>query len=71
MRFRRRLPRGILARHAAYERLAATCLAAGPPADDDMVRTLLANPMVSSLDQAKALAAAIVTRMSAFDPEWR
>jgi len=65
------LPRGILARHAAYERLASTCLAAGPPADDDMVRTLLANPMVSSLDQAKALAAAIVTRMSAFDPEWR
>ena len=65
------LPRGILARHAAYERLAATSLAAGPPTDDDMVRTLLANPMVTSLDQAKALAAAIVTRMSAFNPRWR
>jgi alpha-galactosidase/6-phospho-beta-glucosidase family protein len=65
------LPRGILARHAAYERLAATCLAAGPPADDDMLRILLANPMVTSLDQTKALAAAIAGRMSAIDPEWR
>jgi len=65
------LPRGILARHAAYERLAATTLAAGPPADDDMLRILVANPMVTSLDQGKALAAAIVARMSAFDPQWR
>ncbi|MGN6677302.1 MAG: hypothetical protein ACTHKL_05910 [Streptosporangiaceae bacterium] len=65
------LPRGILARHAAYARLAATTLAAGPPADHDMLRILLANPMVTSFDQAAALAAAIVTRMSAFDPRWR
>jgi len=65
------LPRGILARHAAYERLAATTLAAGPPADHDMLRILLANPMVTSFDQATALAAAIVTRLSAFDPRWR
>jgi 6-phospho-beta-glucosidase len=65
------LPRGILARHAAYERLAATTLAAGPPADGDMVKILLANPMVTSLDQARALTGAIISRMSAFDPEWR
>jgi 6-phospho-beta-glucosidase len=65
------LPRGILASHAAYERLAATTLAAGPPSDDDMLKILLANPMVTSLDQARALAGAIAARMSAFDPEWR
>jgi alpha-galactosidase/6-phospho-beta-glucosidase family protein len=65
------LPRGILARHAAYERLAATTLAAGPPADEDMVKILLANPMVTNLDQARALTGAIISRMSAFDPEWR
>lgn len=65
------LPRGILARHAAYERLAATTLAAGPPADEDMHKILLANPMVTSLDQARALAGAIVSRMSACDPQWR
>jgi len=65
------LPRGILARHASYERLAATVLAAGPPTDDDLTRILLANPMVNSLDQARRLAAAIAARMSAFDPDWR
>jgi 6-phospho-beta-glucosidase len=65
------LPRGILARHASYERLAATVLAAGPPTDDDMTRILLANPMVNSLDQARGLAAAIAARMSVFDPDWR
>ena len=65
------LPRGILARHAAFERLAATTLAAGPPSDDDLVRILLANPMVSSLDQARGLAAAIAARMSDYDPGWR
>ena len=41
------LPRGILARHACYERLAATTLAAGAAGDDDLVRVLLANPMVT------------------------
>ena len=56
------LPRGILARHASYERLAATTLAAGQPAVDDLVRILLANPMVTSLDQARGLAAAIAAR---------
>jgi 6-phospho-beta-glucosidase len=65
------LPRGILARHASYERLAATTLAAGPPTDDDLTRILLANPMVNSLDQARGLAAAIAARMSVFDPDWR
>ncbi len=58
------LPRGILARHASYERLAATTLAAGQPAVDDLVRILLANPMVTSLDQARGLAAAIAARMA-------
>ena len=57
------LPRGILARHASYERLAATTLAAGQPAARDLVRILLANPMVTSLDQARGLAAAIAARM--------
>ncbi|HEX6933414.1 MAG TPA: hypothetical protein VF162_14810 [Streptosporangiaceae bacterium] len=56
------LPRGILARHASYERLAATTLAAGQPAASDLVRILLANPMVASLDQARALADAIAAR---------
>jgi 6-phospho-beta-glucosidase len=65
------LPRGILARHASYERLAATVLAAGPPSDADLTRILLANPMVNSLDQARGLAAAIAARMAVFDPEWR
>jgi 6-phospho-beta-glucosidase len=65
------LPRGILARHATYERLAATTLAAGPPADEDMHKILLANPMVTSLDQARALTGAIISRMSAYDPQWR
>jgi 6-phospho-beta-glucosidase len=58
------LPRGILARHASYERLAATTLAAGQPAMDDLIRILLANPMVTSLDQARGLAAAIASRMA-------
>ncbi len=58
------LPRGILARHASYERLAALTLAAGPPSDDDLVAILLANPMVTSLDQARGLAAAIAARMA-------
>src|SRR5258707_9872564 len=65
------LPRGILARHASYERLAGNTLAAGPPTDDDMTRILLANPMVNSLDQARGLAATIAVRMSVFDPDWR
>jgi 6-phospho-beta-glucosidase len=65
------LPRGILAGHAAFERLAATTLAAGPPNDQDLLRILLANPMVSSLDQARGLATAIAARMSDFDPDWR
>jgi 6-phospho-beta-glucosidase len=57
------LPRGILARHASYERLAATTLAACRQlAADDLVRVLIANPMVSGLDQARALAAAIARR---------
>jgi 6-phospho-beta-glucosidase len=65
------LPRGILASHASYERLAATTLAAGLPGDDDLVRILLANPMVRDLDQARGLAAAIAARMTAYDPLWR
>jgi hypothetical protein len=65
------LPRGILARHASYERLAATVLAGGPPTDDDLTRILLANPMVNSLDQARRLAATIAARMSALDQNWR
>jgi alpha-galactosidase/6-phospho-beta-glucosidase family protein len=65
------VPRGILARHASYERIAATALAAGPPSDDDMTKALLANPMVTSLDQARSLAAAIAARMSDYDPNWR
>ena len=65
------LPRGILARHASYERLAAVTLAAGPPGDDELIRVLLANPLVTSLDQASGLAAVIAARMSADDPHWR
>ena len=65
------LPRGILAGHACYERLAATTLAAGPPDDDDLVRVLLANPMVRDLDQARGLAGAIAARMAESDPRWR
>ena len=56
------LPRGLLARHAAYERLAAQALA-GQPTTAGLTRALLANPMVASLDQARALAAAIGRRM--------
>ena len=65
------LPRGILARHASYERLAAVTLAGGPPSDDQLIRVLLANPLVTSLDQARGLAGAIADRMSAYDPAWR
>ena len=65
------LPRGILAGHASYERLAAITLSAGPPTDDDLTRILLANPMVTSLDQARGLAAVIAARMTAFEPNWR
>lgn len=65
------LPRGILARHASYERLAATTLAAGQPTDEELVRVLLANPMVTSLDQARGLATVIAGRMSDADPTWR
>lgn len=65
------LPRGVLAGHAAFERLAATTLAAGPPTDEDLARILFSNPMVSNLDQARGLAAAIAARMSDFDPGWR
>jgi 6-phospho-beta-glucosidase len=65
------LPRGILAGHASFERLAATTLAAGPPDDDDVLRVLLANPMVRDLDQARGLARAIAARMAEFDPHWR
>ncbi|MGD0686964.1 MAG: hypothetical protein ABSA03_17845 [Streptosporangiaceae bacterium] len=53
------LPRGLLARHAAYERLAAAALA-GQPSVAGLTRALLANPMVASFDQASALAAAIL-----------
>lgn len=56
------LPRGILARHAAFERLVAVTLAAGPPDRGALVRMLLANPLVTSLDQARGLAAAIAAR---------
>jgi 6-phospho-beta-glucosidase len=53
------LPRGLLARHASYERLAVRALA-GEPTATGLTRALLANPMVSSLDQASALATAIL-----------
>jgi len=56
------LPRGLLARHAAYERLAVQALT-GQPTTAGLTRALLANPMVASLDQARALAAAICNRM--------
>ncbi len=56
------LPRGLLAQHAAYERLAVQALA-GQPTTAGLTRALLANPMVASLDQARALAAAIERRM--------
>jgi 6-phospho-beta-glucosidase len=65
------LPRGILAGHAAYERLAATTLASGTPRDDEMTRVLIANPLVTSVDQARGLTTAIAARMSAHDPSWR
>ena len=65
------LPRGIIARHASYERLAALTLSAGPPGDDELIRVLLANPLVTSLDQARGLAGAIAGRMSDHDPHWR
>ena len=56
------LPRGILAGHASFERLTAVTLAAGPPHQAELVRMLLANPLVTSLDQARGLAAAIAAR---------
>ena len=56
------LPRGLLARHAAYERLAVQALA-GQPTAAGLTRALLANPMVTSFDQARALAAAIERTM--------
>lgn len=65
------LPRGLLAHHAAYERLTAHTLAAGQPTDEDLTRALLANPMVTSLNQARGLTAAIVARMSGTSPGWR
>lgn len=52
------LPRGLLARHAAFERLTARALA-GNPSAADLTRALLANPMVGSLDQARGLMEAI------------
>lgn len=58
------LPRTILAGHAAFEHLAAVTLAAGPPGRDGLVRMLLANPLVTSLDQARALAATIAARQA-------
>ena len=55
------LPRGLLARHAAYERLTVEALTSELTADS-LTRALLANPMVSDLDQADSLAAAILAR---------
>lgn len=55
------LPRGLLAQHAAYERLAVQALAAGSAAAG-LTRALLGNPMVSSIGQATALSAAILQR---------
>lgn len=52
------LPRGLLARHAAFERLTARALA-GNPSAADLTRALLANPMVGTLSQARALMTAI------------
>lgn len=52
------LPRGLLAGHAAFERLTVRALA-GNPSADDLTRALLANPMVATLDQARALMGAI------------
>lgn len=61
------LPRGLLARHASYELLAVQALA-GEPTAEGLTRALLANPMVSTLRQARALAQAIL-RQLADDPE--
>jgi alpha-galactosidase/6-phospho-beta-glucosidase family protein len=55
------LPRGLLAQHAAYERLTVEALTREPTADS-LSRALVANPMVSDLDQADLLAAAILAR---------
>ena len=57
------LPRGLLARHAAYEQLAVRALA-GQPSAAGLTRALLANPMVASLDQARGLAAAITRQLA-------
>jgi hypothetical protein len=55
------LPALLLARHGAYEALAAAALA--PGASPEMrLRALLANPMVSGWAQATGLLAAIETR---------
>jgi 6-phospho-beta-glucosidase len=57
------LARGLLAQHAAYESLTVEALTREPTAEA-LSRALLANPMVSDLDQADLLAAAILARHS-------
>jgi 6-phospho-beta-glucosidase len=54
-----RLPAAILARHAAFEAL-ATDAVVGDLRRDDLVRAMLANPMVGSFDQARQLVEAIL-----------
>jgi 6-phospho-beta-glucosidase len=57
------LPRGLLAEHAAYERLTVEALA-HEPTSEGLSRAMLANPMVTDLDQATALAADIQARIA-------
>lgn len=53
------LAAAMLSRHATYEALAAQAIVAGG-APDDLVRALMANPMVGSFDQAVSLVDAIL-----------
>ena len=55
------LPAAILAAHAAYETLAVEAILAGS-SRGALVRALLANPLVTTFDQASGLVDAILTR---------
>ncbi len=54
------LPAQLLAEHAAYEAMAAAATEPGA-SHDDRLRAMLANPMVSSYDQAVALVQEVET----------
>lgn len=55
------LAAAMLSRHAAFEALTALAVVAGA-ARDDLVRALMANPMVGSFDQAAGLVDVILAR---------